>query len=123
MIRSIARKTKEKDVTFCNFVAARLAGIATLPIAIVHVRAMLVKEGGTMNHRFIPNPPGTAPITPMVYVKEKTVWQYKVVIRNLSKEEAPSEDELNNLGKDGWELTGVFADSPFTYFYFKRLKD
>jgi hypothetical protein len=64
-----------------------------------------------------------APITPMVYVRDKTVWQYKLLTRNLSKEEAPSEEELNKLGKDGWELAGVFTDSPLVYFYFKRLKD
>ena len=76
-----------------------------------------------MSNRFFPNLPGPTPITPMVYVKDKTVWQYKVLTRNHSKEEALSEHELNNLGKDGWELAGVFADSPFAYFYFKRLKD
>jgi hypothetical protein len=56
-------------------------------------------------------------------VKDNAVWEYKVLNRNLSKEEAPSESELNTLGKDGWELAGVFTDSPFVHFYFKRLKD
>jgi len=76
-----------------------------------------------MSHRI--NFPGSpaAPITPMVHVKDKTVWQYKLLTRNLSKEEAPSESELNALGKEGWELAGVFTDSPFVHFYFKRLKD
>jgi hypothetical protein len=80
-------------------------------------------EGDIMSHR--PNSPASnaAPITPMVYVREKTVWQYKLLTRNLSKEEAPNEGELNALGKDGWELTGMFMDSPFVHFYFKRLKD
>ena len=43
-----------------------------------------------MSHRF--NFPGgpAAPITPMVYVKDKTVWQYKLLARNLAKEEAPN---------------------------------
>jgi hypothetical protein len=77
-----------------------------------------------MNHRFnFPAQPGPAPITPIVYVKDKTVWEYKLLTRNLSKEEAPSEAELNRLGKEAWELAGVFADSPFVHFYFKRLKD
>jgi hypothetical protein len=62
------------------------------------------------------------PVTPMVYVKEKIVWEYKLLSRNLSKEEAPGEEELNRLGKEGWELAGVFTDSPFVHFYFKRLK-
>ena len=69
-------------------------------------------------HRFNP-----APITPMVYVKDKTVWEYKLLSRNLAKVEAPSEQELNKLGKEGWELAGMYTDSPFVHFYFKRLKD
>jgi hypothetical protein len=44
-----------------------------------------------------------APITPMVYVKDKTLWEFKLLTRNLSKEKAPSEEELNTLGKEGWE--------------------
>ena len=77
-----------------------------------------------MNQRFnIPPRSGPAPVTPMVYVTDKSVWEYKLLSRNLSKEEAPNEEELNKLGKEGWELAGVFTDSPFVYFYFKRLKD
>ena len=38
-----------------------------------------------MSHRSNP----AAPITPMVYVRDKTVWQYKRLTRNLSKDEAP----------------------------------
>jgi hypothetical protein len=77
-----------------------------------------------MNHRFnFPPQSGPAPMTPIVYVKDKTVWEYKLLTRNLSKEEAPSEGELNRLGKEGWELAGVFSDSPFVHFYFKRMKD
>ena len=76
-----------------------------------------------MSHR--PDFPGSqaAPATPMVYVRDKTVRQYKLLTRNLAKEEAPSEEELNKLGKEGWELAGVFNDTPFLYFYFKRLKE
>jgi hypothetical protein len=59
----------------------------------------------------------------MVYVKGKSVWEYKQLIRNLRTEQAPSQDELNALGADGWELAGVFADLPFVYFYFKRLTE
>ena len=77
-----------------------------------------------MNPEFsFPLNSNAAPITPMVYVKDKTVWQYKLLVRNLSKEEALNEQELNALGKEGWELAGIFSDSPFVHFYFKRLKD
>ena len=73
-----------------------------------------------MMHR---NPPSTGVIpTPMVYVNEKVVWQYKQVVRNLSRENAPAEEELNKLGKEGWELVAIIQDSPMAYFYFKRMK-
>ena len=58
----------------------------------------------------------------MVYVNEKVVWEYKLLTRNLSKENAPAEQELNELGKDGWELVGVVNDSRLAYLYFKRVK-
>jgi hypothetical protein len=71
-----------------------------------------------------PNQAQTGPIhLPMVYVTEKSVWEYKQIIRNLAKEQALTEGELNALGSDGWELAGVFNDSPFVYFYFKRLAE
>lgn len=60
--------------------------------------------------------------TPIVYVDEPPQWEYKSLVRSLAKEAAPDENELNALGKDGWELCGVFSDSPFVYFYFKREK-
>ncbi|HEV2130583.1 MAG TPA: hypothetical protein VGR27_05750 [Longimicrobiaceae bacterium] len=59
---------------------------------------------------------------PMVHVREEPAWEYRQLVRNLAKEDAPSEGELNALGGDGWELTAVFTDSPFVYFYFKRWK-
>ena len=70
-----------------------------------------------------PTPSGPAPITPIVYVKDNTVWQYKLVTRNLAKADAPTEAELNALGKEGWELAGIVTDHPIVYFYFKRLKE
>jgi len=71
----------------------------------------------------IPNQPRPESITPIVYVKDKTIWQYKLLTRNLAKEEAPSEEELNKVGKEGWDLAGIVTNHPFVYFYFKRLKD
>ena len=59
----------------------------------------------------------------MVYVKDKTVWEYKLLSRNLSKEEAPNEEELNRLGKDGWELAAALTNGGVAQFYFKRMKD
>jgi hypothetical protein len=68
-----------------------------------------------------PNPAEGGSIqSPMIYIKEEPAWEYKQLVRNLAKDHPPSEAELNALGKDGWELAGVFKDSPFVYFYFKR---
>ena len=61
--------------------------------------------------------------SPVVYVKEKTMWEYKQVIRSLAEEETLTEDELNVLGNDGWELAGILAATPLVHFYFKRLAE
>lgn len=58
---------------------------------------------------------------PMIYVREDLEWEYRRVVRNLAKENPPTEEELNALGKDGWEMAAAFSDSPFAYFYFKRM--
>jgi hypothetical protein len=34
-----------------------------------------------------------------------------------------AEEELNALGKKGWELTTVLSQGGVTHFYFKRIKD
>lgn len=73
---------------------------------------------------FPPRPaPSEAPqvTSPMIYVHKSTQWEYKQLLRNLAKEEAPTAAELNTLGKEGWELAAVTTDAPFVYFYFKRL--
>jgi hypothetical protein len=57
----------------------------------------------------------------MVYVRDRTVWQYKVLTRDIPL--SPSEEELNMLGKDGWELIAVLTRGGVTHFYFKRMKD
>ena len=57
---------------------------------------------------------------PIVYVQEQLRWEYKQLIRNLAEEHAPTEEELNTLGVEGWELAGIFTDSPLLYMYFKR---
>ena len=45
-------------------------------------------------------------------------WEYREVIR-----EAPdlvSEAELNALGAEGWELTGVAPAGRYVHYYLKR---
>jgi predicted phosphoribosyltransferase len=39
-----------------------------------------------------------------------------------SKDKIPTEEALNRLGKDGWELVGILNDSGSAYLYFKRVK-
>lgn len=71
----------------------------------------------TAPERMSPLPPASSLL---VYVKEKAKWEYKVLVCNLAKEQAPDETVLNAFGADGWELAGVASDSPLVYFYFKR---
>ena len=47
-------------------------------------------------------------------------WEYKQLTRDLTTESLPSEAELNALGADHWELTGVVRDAERVHFYFKR---
>lgn len=60
---------------------------------------------------------------PMIYVQEPVKWEYKQIVRDLEKENPPDEAELNALGADGWEMSGVAQKLPLTYYYFKRLTE
>jgi hypothetical protein len=83
---------------------------------------MLAVKELKMNNRFNPPEPSVpAPVTPIVYLRDKTVWQYKVLTCDLAQ--GPNEDELNTLGKDGWELAAVLPHGGVAHFYFKRMKD
>jgi len=73
--------------------------------------------------RFPDQPTQPATPSPIVYVTEKTRWEYKQVVRAFSDNNLPSEEELNRFGKDGWELVTILNSSGFLYLYFKRLKD
>ena len=57
---------------------------------------------------------------PTIYIKETLTWQYKQVVRDLNKEQMLNEEELNTLGKEGWELAGTISQGKKAYFYFKR---
>ena len=61
-----------------------------------------------------------SPHVPVVYVEEQIRWQYRQVVRGLEKEDLPTEKEFNELGKHGWELTGILVNKPVAYFYFRR---
>ena len=58
---------------------------------------------------------------PMVYVYEDASWEYKRLSRNLVREDPPTEEEMNSLGADGWELVGIVSQPDGEhFFYFKR---
>lgn len=69
---------------------------------------------------FPPADPGPrAPLQPpVVYVAP--VWEYKHLHRPVGSDAPLSEEELNALGADGWELTAVVPGPTGTHFYFKR---
>jgi hypothetical protein len=47
-------------------------------------------------------------------------WEYKEVERDLAEGTLPSEEELNALGAEHWELAGVVSEAGRVHFYFKR---
>ena len=76
-----------------------------------------------MQHAIIPprEPQQREPIRPpMIYVERRLKWEYKQIVRNLKGEQPLDEAEMNALGADGWEMSGVAQHRPMTYFYFKR---
>lgn len=76
-----------------------------------------------MQHALIP-PREPQPVRPpMIFVAKRAKWEYKQIVRNLAKESPPDEAELNALGEEGWELSGVAQQPPLAYFYFKRLNE
>ena len=60
---------------------------------------------------------------PMVYIEKERKWEYKQIVRNLEAEKPLDETELNTLGNEGWEMSGIAQQPPNTYYYFKRQVD
>ena len=58
---------------------------------------------------------------PMVYVEKPLQWEYKQVFRDLDHESLLNEAELNELGKDSWEMSGIAQQQTKVIYYFKRL--
>lgn len=70
----------------------------------------------------LPEQPKPAEIQqPMVYVYENQAWEYKVITKDVA-DQLPSEEELNAIGKSGWELVGVAALPRTVNFFFKRIR-
>jgi hypothetical protein len=60
---------------------------------------------------------------PMIYVHTQPIWQYRQIIRDLTRESLLDEDSLNALGSDNWELVTVVIRGDEAVFYFKRPGD
>jgi hypothetical protein len=75
-----------------------------------------------MNHMLIPprEPQQGSIHPPMIYVEKQMKWEYKQIVRDLGHEQPLEEAELNALGEEGWEMTGIVQQPPKTYYYFKR---
>ena len=73
----------------------------------------------------IPFPPPGAPRTgtplepPSVWVEPR--WEYRDVVLHLADKAPLSEAELNLLGQEHWELTGVVPMEEVVHYYFKRV--
>ena len=72
----------------------------------------------------IPFPPhraerSTARIDPP-WVPVEPRWEYKEVVRGVAIDGLLREDELNALGEQHWELSGIVREGDRAHFYFKR---
>lgn len=71
-----------------------------------------------------PQPPQQLPqpaVTPLVYVTEPVVWQYKQLMYELNRVGFPDEEALNRLGEEGWELVTVLVHAGRARYLFKRV--
>jgi hypothetical protein len=53
------------------------------------------------------------------FVPVEPRWEYKEVVREVGTD-LLSEAELNALGSERWELTGIVPAGSQVHFYFKR---
>jgi hypothetical protein len=58
--------------------------------------------------------------TMTVFVEDE--FEYKIMVRNLEEGTPLSEEDLNQLGRQGWELAAVLTHGENAHFYFKRLR-
>jgi hypothetical protein len=72
-----------------------------------------------------PPRPGVDPGLPAVHIEPPMVYveptfEYKQVSREMGDGAPISDDELDELGRAGWELVSVINDGRAAHFYFKR---
>ncbi len=56
----------------------------------------------------------------MVYVTEAVQWEYKTVTVDLSQKQPLNVEDLNQLGKESWELSAILNKDQQAMYYFKR---
>lgn len=70
----------------------------------------------------VPAPPPAPEVRvqpPLVFVA--AAWEYRHLSRPVGEAGAPATlEELETLGRAGWELTGVMSDGQLAHFYLKR---
>lgn len=54
------------------------------------------------------------------WVSIEPSWEYKQLVRDPKTDGLPTEAELNELGKEHWELAGVVREEDGVHFYFRR---
>lgn len=75
-------------------------------------------------HNQFPGKPDVQDVhSPMIYIQEETVWQYKHLAVNLRQNPMPDEKLLGEFGNDGWELASMIIHEQMLHIYFKRLKN
>ncbi len=57
---------------------------------------------------------------PMVYVTEDIQWEYKIVTVKLNEAQPLTVENLNELGKNGWELSAILNHNQIAFYYFKK---
>lgn len=73
----------------------------------------------TIEIPFPPRPPDARPHIAPPWVPVEPRWEYKDVVRE-GAEGLLTEADLNALGTEHWELSGVVSEGTRVHFYFKR---
>jgi hypothetical protein len=59
---------------------------------------------------------------PTVFFYEKQRWEYRVLSKNAAEQSTVTEDELNALRQNGWELVGLVSSPSSVQPYVKRAR-
>jgi len=64
--------------------------------------------------------PGVSYSQPTIYVQTSAKWHYKIIDYALHETADLAAADLDELGKEGWELAGTLPLSGKVRFFFKR---